>query len=109
LEAKAIATFFKTEAFIEDKATKVNILQQMSKARLIHLATHAIVDSRRPLGIIALAPSENDNGILATEEILEIFGQPQKPILPCELLVLSACQTGQGEIKGDGVIGLARS
>lgn len=109
VEAKVIATFFKTEAFINDKATKLNILQQMSKARLIHLATHGFVDPLRPLGIIVLAPSENDNGILATEEILEIFGQPQKPILPCELLVLSACQTGQGEIKGDGVIGLARS
>ena len=109
VEAKVIATFFNTEALIGDKATKVSILQQMSKTRLIHLATHGIVNSRWPLGIIALASSETDNGVLATEEILEIFGQPQKPILPCELLVLSACQTGQGEIKGDGVIGLARS
>ncbi|WP_137669599.1 CHAT domain-containing protein, partial [Sphaerospermopsis reniformis] len=29
--------------------------------------------------------------------------------LNAELIVLSACDTGQGDIKGDGVIGLSRS
>lgn len=109
VEAQVIASFFNNQALIGDSATKFNILQQMPQTRLIHLATHGIVDDLRPLGIIALAPSENDNGILATEEILEMFGQPQKPILPCELLVLSACHTGRGKITGDGVIGLSRS
>ncbi len=53
-------------------------------------------------GAIALAPSDNDNGFLTAGEILEMK-------LNAELIVLSACSSGQGKITGDGVIGLSRS
>ncbi|MDJ0902492.1 MAG: CHAT domain-containing protein [Xenococcus sp. MO_188.B8] len=111
-EAKAIASLLNTQAFVADQATKVNIVQQMPKARLIHLATHGILDDLRQLkmpGAIALAPCEDDNGFLTAGEIMEMFGQPHKPILQAELLVLSACVTGLGKVTGDGVIGLSRT
>lgn len=76
----------------------------MPKARLIHLATHGLLDDIRQLGVpgaIALAPSTDDNGFLTAGEILEMK-------LNAELVVLSACSTGQGKITGDGVIGLSR-
>ncbi len=77
----------------------------MPKARLIHLATHGLLDDIKQLGVpgaIALAPSDNDNGFLTAGEILEMK-------LNAELIVLSACSSGQGKITGDGVIGLSRS
>ena len=40
--------------------------------------------------------------MLSAEEILDLK-------LNAELVVLSACNTGRGEITGDGVIGLSRS
>ncbi|NES76672.1 MULTISPECIES: CHAT domain-containing protein [unclassified Okeania] len=108
-EAKIIASLLKTQAIIGTQATKVNIIAQMPQARLIHFSTHGKVDPIRPLGVIALAPCEDDNGVLTNEEIIQMFGQPHKPALQAELLVLSACETGKGRITGDGVNGLSRS
>jgi CHAT domain-containing protein/tetratricopeptide (TPR) repeat protein len=102
-EAIEIADLFKTKAIIGKDATKVNILQQISKARIIHLATHGQVDDDYALGSwIALAPSGKDNGLLTAAEIFDLK-------LSAELLVLSACETGRGKVTGDGVIGLSRS
>lgn len=102
-EALAIAPLFKTKAFTGSQATKAAILQHIPKARIIHLATHGLLDDIRGLGsAIALAPSGNDNGLLTAEEILDLK-------FNAELVVLSACDTGRGRITGDGVIGLSRS
>ncbi|NEO30467.1 MAG: tetratricopeptide repeat protein [Symploca sp. SIO3C6] len=105
VEAKEIAQLLNTEAVIGKKATKVEILQQLPSARLIHLATHGLLDDMDTLGMpgaIALAPSPEDDGFLRAGEILDLK-------LNAELVVLSACDTGRGEITGDGVIGLSRS
>jgi CHAT domain-containing protein/Tfp pilus assembly protein PilF len=104
-EAVAIATLLNAKAVIGDRATKVDIVQQMPKARLIHLATHGLLNDIRKLGIpgaIALAPSKEDDGFLTAGEIFNLQ-------LNAELVVLSGCYTGQGEITGDGVVGLSRS
>jgi CHAT domain-containing protein/uncharacterized protein HemY len=104
-EAKEIALLLNTQPIIGDKATKVAIVEKMSKARIIHLAAHGLLDDFENLGIpgaIALAPSEKDNGLLTAGEIRELQ-------LNAELVVLSACDTGKGRLTGDGVIGLSRS
>jgi CHAT domain-containing protein len=82
----------------------------MSKAQIIHLATHGLLDDVRGLGsALALAPDSSYkeeigkvNGLLTAEEILDMK-------LNAELVVLSACNTGRGRITGDGIIGLSRS
>lgn len=104
-EATAIASLLNTKAITGDKATKLGIVQQMPKARLIHLATHGLLNDIKQLGVpgaIALAPSDGDSGFLTAGEILQMK-------LNAELVVLSACSSGQGKITGDGVIGLSRS
>ncbi len=104
-EAIAIAQLFQTQAITGNQATKTAIVQQMPQAKIIHLATHGLLDDFKGLGVpgaIALAPSSNDNGLLTAGEILDLN-------LNAELVVLSACDTGRGTITGDGVIGLSRS
>lgn len=103
-EVQAIASLLNTQAITGLDASKVDIQQQMVKARLIHLATHGLLDDIPQLntpGAIALAPSNDDNGFLTASEIYNMK-------LNAELVVLSACSTGQGKITGDGVIGLSR-
>ncbi|WP_445312752.1 CHAT domain-containing tetratricopeptide repeat protein [Microcoleus vaginatus] len=104
-EAQIIAKLLNTQALIGPQATKTAIIQQMSNARIIHLATHGLfkeVKRQDIPGAIALAPSGNDDGWLTSSEILDLK-------LNAELVVLSACNTGRGKLTGDGVIGLSRS
>ncbi len=104
-EAKEIAQILNTKAIIGNKPTKSNILQRMAGARIIHFATHGLLDDVKKLGIpgaIVLAPKGKDDGLLTASEILNLK-------LNAELVVLSACDTGQGKLTGDGVIGLSRS
>ncbi|MBH8562816.1 CHAT domain-containing protein [Nostoc sp. CENA67] len=83
----------------------------MTKVRIIHLVTHGLLDDFGfgVPGAIALAPDptpkteqQDSNGFLTAGEIFDMK-------LNAELVVLSACETGQGKITGDGVIGLSRS
>jgi CHAT domain-containing protein len=102
-EARAIAPLLKTQAITGAQGTKAEILQKMPQASIIHLATHGLLDDLRGLGsAIVLAPSGSDNGLLTAEEIFDMK-------LQANLVVLSACNTGEGRITGDGVIGLSRA
>jgi CHAT domain-containing protein len=108
-EAIAIANFFRTRPLLGSAATESTVVQQMQNARLIHLATHGLLNygadgttlPELP-GAIALAPGNQQDGLLTSTEILNLK-------LKAQLVVLSACDTGGGEITGDGVIGLSRS
>ena len=109
-EAIAIANLLQTDPLIGAAATEAKVVESMQSADVIHLATHGLLDELRYLGIkvpgaIALTPegeSVEQDGLLTSEEILALD-------LAANLVVLSACNTGRGEITGDGVIGLSRS
>lgn len=103
-EAIAIANLLNTKAITQNRATEAEIRALMPSARLIHLATHGLLDdfNQGIPGAIALAASPSHDGFLTAGEILDFD-------LNAKLVVLSACDTGQGDITGDGVIGLSRS
>ena len=111
LEAEEIATFFNTTALLGKNATETAVKAQIGNARIIHLATHGLLEYGNPQdsgvrdipGAIALAPSDGEDGLLTSAEILAEID------LNAELVVLSACDTGLGQITGDGVIGLSRA
>ncbi|MEO0374211.1 MAG: CHAT domain-containing tetratricopeptide repeat protein, partial [Cyanobacteria bacterium P01_A01_bin.17] len=83
-EAISIAKILKTQAITGSQATKTKIAQQMPKARLIHLATHGLLDNIQGSndvqtldapGAIALAPDntgEATDGFLTASDIGEM-------------------------------------
>ncbi len=103
-EAIAIGALLNTVPLLGDQATKSQVLAQMQDASIIHLATHGLLSpiSGDIPGAIALAPNGKDNGFLTAREIFDLK-------LTANLAVLSACDTGRGDITSDGVIGLSRS
>ncbi len=103
-EAIAISKLFSTQPLIGAQATKAEVVKRMKTAKYIHLATHGLLDSIKGdiPGAIALTSDANNNGFLTAGEIFEMQ-------LNADLVVLSACDTARGDIKGEGVIGLSRS
>jgi CHAT domain-containing protein/Flp pilus assembly protein TadD len=79
----------------------------LSRYRIIHFATHGILDRDNPeLSAIVLSLVDRQgrpqDGYLRLHDIYNLN-------LPAELVVLSACDTGLGkEFKGEGLIGLTR-
>lgn len=79
----------------------------LSKYRIIHFATHGVLDLEHPelSGIVLSMVDEKgqpQDGYLRLHEIYNLN-------LPAELVVLSACQTGIGkQVRGEGLIALTR-
>jgi CHAT domain-containing protein/predicted negative regulator of RcsB-dependent stress response len=104
-EAKAVSSFLQTTPLLGDRATKSVVLNQMTQARIIHFATHGLLDTYRgdvPGAVVLAAGKSEADSLLTSSEIADLK-------LKADLVVLSACSTGKGDITGDGVIGLSRS
>ena len=74
---------------------------------LLHIATHARVDSQRPrLSALALTPERRGDGAASAFGLLDILGLK----LSSGLVVLSACETSRGRLlPGEGVLGPAQA
>jgi CHAT domain-containing protein/Tfp pilus assembly protein PilF len=73
--------------------------------RMIHLATHGILDNRHPLySYLLLTKTDGDlenDGLLEAREVMDMT-------LNADLAVLSACDTARGRVgAGEGVIGMS--
>lgn len=113
-EVRTIGRLLNAPILLGDEATEPRVRSHMPTAQIIHLATHGLLDYGQTgegrgqdiPGAIALAPqppiTPATDGLLTTAEILNLR-------LSADLVVLSACNTGRGEITGDGVVGLSRS
>jgi CHAT domain-containing protein/Tfp pilus assembly protein PilF len=80
---------------------------ELDRYRVIHFATHGLLDSRNPelSGIVLSMVDRNGNpqdGFLRLHEIYNLK-------LNADLVVLSGCQTALGEdVRSEGIIGLTR-
>ena len=77
----------------------------LERYRYVHLATHAVVNEHQPALSRLLFAAENGSG----EHGVLTLGDVYNLRLNADLVVLSACDTGSGEIaRGEGIIGLTR-
>jgi CHAT domain-containing protein/tetratricopeptide (TPR) repeat protein len=91
-----------------DASRETAMSSEVSRAQIVHFATHGFLDSEHPelSGIVLTMTDRNGaktNGLMPLPDIYSLD-------LSAELTVLSACQTALGkEIKGEGLVGLTHS
>ena len=78
----------------------------MTNYKVLHFATHGLLDERIPMRsalVLSLDQDPQEDGFYQVREIYNTK-------LSADLVVLSACQTGKGQLeKGEGVSGLSRA
>ena len=91
-----------TDIYLQKDATEKRVKSVIPSYHLIHLACHAEFNHSEPLlSALKFNSGENENGDLTVAEIFNLN-------LNADLVTLSACETGLGEIhSGDEVTGLA--
>lgn len=81
-------------------------LELLSRYRWLHFATHSLIDEHFPARsgvVLTLDKNPAEDNFLEMREIAELE-------LDCDLVVLSACQTGRGQlVTGEGIVGLSRA
>ncbi|MCU1267898.1 MAG: hypothetical protein JWM21_4216 [Acidobacteria bacterium] len=104
-EATAVAELIKTKALLGKEATLSAISPQLREARLLYFATHGVADAEASLdhSFLALAAKQGDEGMWTMRKIEETYYENT------QLAVLSACQTGLGQVYDGGIMHLART
>ncbi|GIV10596.1 MAG: hypothetical protein KatS3mg020_0087 [Fimbriimonadales bacterium] len=100
-EAQAVAQVWGRIArvFRDDQASRSVILQQMTRAGILHFATHAVPNLRMPmLSALALSGKKTVEWLYAHDAL--------QTHLKARLAVLSACRTGIGASTSEGALGL---
>ncbi len=89
----------RTAVYTRESATEQAFRAAVARgARVVHLATHAVIDERPGRGAaIVLTPGGEDDGLLLPEEIARLDDR-------CDLTVLAACRTALGPEEGGGAL-----
>ena len=114
-EVRRIATVWATPPTSEhinlrDRASVERVKNiDLTKYRILHFATHAVLGDKvefasQPALVLSQdGGPDKDNGLLQFSDILQLR-------LNADLVVLSACETGLGQLReGEGIIGLTRA
>ena len=104
-EAEMIGQLLGVQPLLGERATREAVLQAMNSVSLIHIAAHGNADR----GEIALSPRPTADSIPEEEDYLLRVSDISQVKLRAKLVILSCCHSGRGEIKVEGVLGIARA
>ena len=104
-EAEMVGRLLGVQPLLGERATKQAVLGAITSVSLIHLAAHGNAER----GEICLSPNRATDRVPQEEDYLLTMCDISKVQLRAKLVVLSCCHSGRGEIKQEGVIGIARA
>ena len=103
-EVEAIQEIIGGQIYINEAATKNKFLEKAHAHRIVHLATHGKADEASgDNAYLAFFKEDSTSNALLTN--LDLYNT----VLPVDMVVLSACETGIGALQnGEGIMSLAR-
>ena len=104
-EAEVIGRLLGVQPLLGQHATKQAVLQRIDSVSLIHFAAHGNAER----GEIALSPPGATTEIPQEEDYLLKMSDISQVQLRAKLVVLSCCHSGRGQIRAEGVVGIARA
>ena len=104
-EADMIARRLGVNPLLGQDATKQAVLEKLNSVSLIHIAAHGNAER----GEIALSPQRSTTGIPREDDYLLKMSDISKVQVRAKLVVLSCCHSGRGQIRAEGVVGIARA
>ncbi|CAH3177379.1 unnamed protein product [Porites lobata] len=106
-EVQMIGKIIHTVPLVGKQATKDEVLRRISSVALVHIAAHGEMET----GEIALAPNTTSSSGNPPRE--EDYLLTMRDVLDAQirarLVVLSCCHSARGEVKSEGVVGIARA
>ena len=104
-EAEMIGRLLGVQPLIGKQATKQAVLQRINSMSLIHFAAHGNAER----GEIILVPVRTGGQLPCETDYLLTVSDIWQAQLRAKLVVLSCCHSACGEIKVEGVVGMARA
>ena len=104
-EAEIIGKLLGIQPLLGEQATKQAVLESINSVSLIHIAAHG--DAER--GEIVLGPPPAINRTPEEEDYLLTMAEISQVRLRAKLVVLSCCHSAKGQIRAEGVVGIARA
>jgi CHAT domain-containing protein len=108
-DSRWVAELLGVVPLTDSTATEVTVRQRLPRAPVVHLATHGLAyetETQARNSFVALTPGGGEDGLLTVGEVLD----DPSLVLTAELVTLSACQTGLGDVKqAEGTVGLQRA
>ena len=104
-EVKMIGQILNIVPLTGKDATKEQVLSRLNPVSLIHIAAHGQTEN----GEIILSPNRASVDEPKEEDFLLTMADVLGAKLHAKLVVLSCCHSGQGPIKAEGVVGIARA
>lgn len=104
-EIMEISNILEGTYFYGNDANEMNFKKYADKSKIIHLALHGDIDNNNPDNLIIYfsGGSQNDDDKLFSHELYSLH-------IPASLVVLSACNTGNGHVnKAEGIQSLGNA
>lgn len=100
MEANLVSKLFNGTSFINEKATKSTFLNNIDQYGFYHFAMHSLVDEN----------NINESCLVFSNDEKLYFSELYGLHFPAKMVVLSACDTGNGNLKaGEGIMSLSRA